>query len=212
MYQKDEEIEYENYCPDFTKPGKEMLIDLLNYANRNNMQSLLTPETVFFTDPKSLDKNCEMNTSIRIAKVLGFYIPQDSEEIHYNRVDIAQVCKIKHFNHVIYLKEGLLTKEEVVHAFNDASKIKLVLEDVDFTEVELSFKGLEKVRYAIHDLVDEYQEDYIYPKLTITMSSKSIAYYGKMEVEVRPVKANIDNVLKVRKLKPFIPPFRGGHH
>jgi len=74
-----------------------------------------------------------------------------------------------------------------------------------------SYSDIQEIAEYIEYLQDdEYKEDSIYPRLTLTMTDYSIAYYGKVTFQVRPRPININNVVVVKKLKPFMPPVKHG--
>ena len=209
----EQEREYVNYQADFTKTGKEMLIDLLNWVNRESMTSMLRPNMTFFTRPTKLDDDEDMNTKIKFARVVGFNIPQDTQEIHYNRVDINQVAKTQGFNFVLFLdpSKKYNTTHDLLDDFFKQAKVRLIEEDVVLEDIKIDFaESSRRLKEFGDDFIDEYKEDSIYPRLTLTMTDYSIAYYGKVTFQVRPRPININNVVVVKKLKPFMPPVKHG--
>lgn len=207
-YACEQEREYVNYQADFTKPGKEMLIDLINWVNRESMTTMLKPNMTFFTHPVKLTDNEDMNTKIKFARVVGFNIPQDTQEIHYNRVDINQVAKSKNFNFVIFLNpsKNYNTTHDILDDFFKQANIRLVEDDVELEGIHIDFsESAKRLAEFGDDFIDEYKEDSIYPRLTLNISEYSIAYYGSITFQVRPRPLNINNVVPIKKLKPFMP-------
>lgn len=204
----------EQFIADFKKPGKEILIDLINWCNRSNMTTVLTPNQVFFSKPKP-STELGYNTTIEIAKVIGFHIPQETNKIYYNRLDINQLVKKLGFNQVLYydFTKPFNSTHDLIPILREKTGIHFLNEDIVFELVDIDFKTIMnkhrelmlKHNESYEDLVDEYFKDLAWPKVTIRMAEESIAYIGEFEIEIRPKPINIDTAIRVRYLKPFMP-------
>lgn len=122
------------YQADFTKSGKEMLVDLINWGNRNTLLKPLRAETTWFTHPVEV-KECSngCNTAIRFAEVSGYRDAANPLEIEYNRVNIDQVAKFIGFDFALTLPLASETYPDT-HSLLDPLykilKIKLLPEDI----------------------------------------------------------------------------------
>lgn len=195
------------YVADFTKSGKEMLIDLLNWSNAEGMTTLFTPDTIFFTRPSKLNEE-GLNTSINIARAIGFHIPQDTQEIKYNRLDINQVADGLGFGRIILVDTNKEYKSthDLLDQLYEVFKVKLLPEDVIDEPIDVVFKP----NTNTEDMVDAYKQ-INYPKITLRIADDSIAYLGKLTITLQPKPINIKTTIKQRVFrKSFMPPYPWG--
>lgn len=193
------------YIPDFTKSGKEMLIDLINWGNSDSMVFPLTVDNTFFTKPCRLTTEADLNTAITLAKVIGFHIPQDSDTIYYNRLDINQLALSLgfHFQVMVDTSKPLNTTHDLLEALYEVFKVKLLPEDVVEEPISIKDTLLNKTIYP--DRIDGYKPDY--PEVTLTIADDSIAYLGKLTFTVMPKPVNIKTAIRTRRFKrSFRPP------
>ena len=193
------------YIPDYTKSGKEMLIDLINWGNSSSMVAPLTVNNTFFTKPCKLEHEADLNTSITLAKVIGFHIPQDSETIYYNRLDINQLALALGFSFELYVDTAkpITCTYDLLEPLYETFKVKLLQEDV--VNESLDIKDKLMITSVNVDRIDGYKPDY--PEVTLTMSDESIAYLGKLTFTVKPKPINIKTAITNRRFKrSFRPP------
>lgn len=186
------------YTPDFTKSGKEMLIELINWGNRHTMTKPLEADKVWFTKPKKLSLDNACNTAIRFEKAIGYRGMEYPQDIEYNRIDISQLAKVMGFDGEVALSVG---------DRNTYSSIHTILADL--------YKVF-KVKLLPEDIVDEYipvNEIISENPLTITLrvNDNSIAYYGQLELKLIPREIRLDTVVRnMRYEHSFQPPRRYG--
>lgn len=189
---------HEDYMADFTKSGKEMLVDLINWVNRNSMTRMLEHDKVEFSHPVRLPHYCDVNTAIRFRKVHGYSLSVNSEEIHYNRVDLNQVLTVLGFDFTLVLpivENQVINMVDLLEPLNEKAKIKLLPMDVNNDTLLLTWDK-------------ETMENGF--KVTLTVSDISIAYYGKITLTIKPKQIDLGHVVKKKIYKPFMPPYRYG--
>lgn len=189
---------HEDYVADFSKTGKEMLVDLINWVNRNSMTRMLKHDEVEFSHPKRLPHYCDVNSAIRIRKVIGYSLSTKSEEIHYNRVDLNQVLTVLGFDFNLVLpisEKQVINTVDLLEPLNEKAKIKLLPMDIVNEEILLEWDK-ENLDKGI--------------KVTLNVSDISIAYYGKVTLTILPKLIDLGHVVKKTIYKPFMPPFRYG--
>lgn len=179
---------------DFKKPSKEMLIDLINFANRNSMTTLLTKDNTVFTDPVFNPKGSDMNTSIRFAKVTGYRLTGD-EEIHYNRLDIEQLAKIMNFTGEIEIdpKKEYKTVLDLLPYIYETFKVYLDENDVEDDNIELNFRDLSEEEFK------KYGAGVI-----LRIKPKSIGYYGQLVLTVKPKSINLNTAIRTTVMHGFV--------
>lgn len=175
------------YQADFTKSGKEMLIDLINWGNRNTLLKPLRAETTWFTHPVAVkEHNHGCNTTIRFAEVAGYRDAANPHEIEYNRVNIDQVAKFIGFDFVLTLPIGKVTYPDthsLLEPLYNVLKIKLLPEDV----INESLGSL---------TITEVEGEKVYPNIELKITPESIAYYGKLKFEIRPEVVTLDTAIR----------------
>lgn len=180
---------YNPYIPDYTKPGKEMLIDLINWANRKTMTKVLTPENVWFTRPVKNPRESDCNTSIRIQAVTGYNQQEHPTPIEYNRLDIRQVMSKLGF-------EGYLEIEDITQLKYTTDLLKVLLKTVNIgltiDDIEFEYIDTDTLLPQFKQSVDD--ENYV--KIDLNISEYSIAYYGKLTIELRPKNISLDTAIR----------------
>lgn len=187
----DEHDIYNPYIPDFSKSGKEMLIDLINWANRKTMSTVLTSENVWFTKPLKNPRESDCNTSIRFQHVKGYAEQEHPTTIEYNRLDIKQVAKLVGFEGYIELDKPITDikyTSDLLKPLFEVMKVKLELEDIVYEYIDTQ-NLLEQFKKSIED------ENYVTVELKIN-EEYSIAYYGSLKIELRPKKVALDTAIR----------------
>ena len=186
-----EPVYNEAYKPDFTKSGKEMLVDLINYANRNTLYKPLEASKVMFSNPVAIQGNC--NTKIIIDDAVGYRGFENKVDIQYNRLDINQVVLNLYFNGTLEmdrLDEFYTTKE-----ISDIVKrhIGIYLSPDEIKIEELPNSDSKDVKVRVHVLPN------------------SIAYIGGFDITfvARPIRLDT-GIINTVYPKSFMPPKRHG--
>lgn len=179
---------------DFKKPSKEMLIDLINFANRNSMTTLLSKDNTVFTNPVENPKNSDMNTSIRFAKVNGYRLTGD-EEIHYNRLDINQLAKIMNFTGELEIdtRQNYKTTLDLLPQLFNSFKVYLDENDVEEDNIEINFKDVSE---------EEFKKFGI--DLILRIKPQSIGYYGQLIITVKPKPINLSTAIRTTAMRGFV--------
>ena len=189
------------YKPNFTKSGKAMLVDLINWGNRNSLVKPLVADEVWFSKPVKLTQDKECNTAIRIEKAIGFRGFEEPKEIEYNRMDIDQVAKLRYFTGEI--ESELITAWEkdrnnltifkalTCTLINDALNIGLVNEDIgEVVTVKKQSANNEPIEYNV----------------TVHIADESIAYFGELQFVLRDRPIRLDTgIKKTRFTRSFMP-------
>lgn len=201
------EKETENYQADYRKCGKEMLIDLINWANRRYMTTTLKPDSTHFSTPKVLEGK-DVNTMISITQADGLYVPKETETIEYNRVDINQVAKSLHFDGVLFLDFVPDKKEyntlDILDALYKVVPIKLLEEDV----IVETF-NIDKNEPSYDTTKEDYNPNKVKGiQFNIKMSPSSIAYIGTLELEIRPRPIHIETAIRKTRYTHSFQPWR----
>lgn len=201
------------FVPDLTKPSKHILIDMINWANRYTSTTELKPETTYFTDPKKLVDH-SMNTHIRLAKVLGFYIPQGTEDIFYNRMDINQIAKQMLFDQVVYLdyfKEYKKVSDILPELF-EVFKVYLDKEDIIDADLNIDFKDvlfkLDQMKCNPNDdYIDAYSK-YDFPEITLKINEeKCIGYLNGLTLSLQPKPIHIRHAVQENMIRTSFMPY-----
>lgn len=179
---------------DFSKPSKEMLIDLINYANRQSMTTLLTSKNTVFTDPVENPKGSDTNTSIRFAKVEGYKLNGD-EEIHYNRLNIEQLARVMGFDGTfeIDMKYKHKTVLDILPQLLETFKIYLDENDVEDDNIELNFKDVTE------EEIEKYGVNFI-----LRIKPQSIGYYGRLVLTAKPKPIKLETAIQTKVMRGFV--------
>lgn len=179
---------------DFSKPSKEMLIDLINYANRQSMTTLLTSKNTVFTDPVENPKGSDTNTSIRFAKVKGYKLNGD-EEIHYNRLNIEQLARVMGFDGTfeINMKYKHKTVLDILPQLLETFKIYLDENDVENDNIELNFKDVTE------EEIEKYGVSFI-----LRIKPQSIGYYGQLVLTAKPKPIKLETAIQTKVMRGFV--------
>lgn len=205
--------EQDNFIPDLTKPSKEILIDMINWANRYTTTTELKPDTTYFTDPVKLVGQ-DTNTHIRLAKVFGFYIPQGTEDIYYNRMDINQIAKQMLFDHVVYLdyfKEYKKASDILPELF-EVFKVYLDVDDIIDFDLNIDFKDIlfkldQMRRNPNDDYIDAYAK-YEFPEITLKINEeKCIGYLNGLTLSLQPKPIHIRHAIQKNTLRTSFMPY-----
>lgn len=192
------------YIPDFTKTGKELLVDLLNYANTNSLMKPLEAEKIWFTKPVKLvnDKSC--NTRISISDAVGYRGFEYPTDIEYNRLDIYQLAMEKGFSQKVYIDkpEEVKTTRDLLPYLWEVFKVKLIDEDIINQSLNLS------EHFADQSKEGEENIRLFFP---LQISDDSIAYYGSLTLCLVPKPIRLDTVIRKTRLPySFVQIQRGG--
>lgn len=193
------------YIPDYTKTGKELLVDLLNYANCESLSKPLDANNIWFTTPICLPKGHDCNTAITISKAVGYAGWEYPTDIEYNRLDIYQLALEKGFGFKVYVDktEGLVRTKDLLKPLFEVFKVKLIEEDI----VD---EYLIDIRRTLEKAVDKNELDIEIP-FTLKISHESIAYYGELPLKILPRPIRLDTVIRKTKLPySFVQIQRGG--
>lgn len=192
------------YIPDYTKTGKELLVDLLNYANSGSLLKPIRHNQIWFSKPVKLERDQECNTKISISEAVGYNGFEYPSDIEYNRLDIYQLALQLGFGFKIYVDKPLQidSTRDLLEPLYQRFKVKLVLEDI--IDEPLNIK--QALLTAI-----ENKADTIEIPITIRISDESIAYYGELPIVVSPKPIRLDTVIRKTRLPySFVQIQRGG--
>nr|DAT15807.1 MAG TPA: Putative virion structural protein [Caudoviricetes sp.] len=184
-----------SYKSDFTKTGKEMFIDLLNWANRNTMATLLRSDDVVLSDPVSLPRESNMNTAIRLVHVAGFMLTEETRQIEYNRLDIDQLAKVLNFSYRLELSQGkeYKTTLDILDDLFKIFKVKLTTDDVEEKPLDIDFTKEEA----------DANEGI---RVHLAMKPTSVAYTGDLYISVFPKPVDIRTNIRTTVLGGFMFP------
>lgn len=185
--------ELNHYIPDYTKTGKELLIDLINWSNRQTLSTPLKAETTWFTKPVKNPRGSDCNTSIRFSNVIGFRTSENPIIIDYNRLNIKQLALQLGFDgqvEVDRVEENMLVSDLLESLFK-AFPVKLTTDDIENTFI-ISEEEIKQFKQSVKD------GNYI--KVTIKISDFSIAYLGDLEITLIPKHLKLDTAITSMRL------------
>lgn len=193
----DELIPYTTY----QKPSKQMLVDLINFANRTSMTTTLKSDDVVFSAPVKAPEGGRTNTIIRFTSVKGYKLTGD-EEIHYNRLDIDQLASLMNFDGIVEIdnrEKNYETTLDLLPELYERFKVYLDQDDIYEDKLDLDFTSITVPK-----------DDDMYGILvTIRVKPTSIGYYGNLQVLVRPKAITLRTAIRTTYMPGFV--FPGTH-
>lgn len=176
----------------FHKPSKHMLVDMINWANKDRITTVLNYDDTIFTDPVALPEGSDMNTVIRFAKVKGYRVGPDTKEIQYNRLDIDQLSKVLVFAGEIEIPFSHEIKKvsDLLPALYEAFPVYLDKEDIVDHVLDLT-------------VFNTNNKDFTGVPIVLKMSDSCIGYIGELKFNVVPKSFEITEVFETTSLRGF---------
>lgn len=194
-----------HFCVDLSKKPKKMLIDLINYSNKQYMACTLKYDTTLFCNPVKVEGQ-PYNTRIRFAGVDGYCIDDKTPDIEYNRLDINQIAISNYFDFKLKFTSNLSIKllnheniytVDLLPQLNEVLKINLSEEDIVNEKLTHLTKRCCGGKINLGELYDK--------KVKITMSDSNLAFIGTLEVRLQPEPIRIENDVRNYQLGDFMP-------
>ena len=179
-----------NYKPDFSKTGKEMLVDLINWANRNTLIKPLNAGEVYFSHPLSLPSNSDCNTSITIDNAVWYRGFEHPTKIQYNRLDLTLLARSLHFSFDIEVEDTnrYTTARNLIPLINQTLNIHLEENDIKY------------------ELLDNADKNGCI-QVVMKVADNSIAFTGELRFKLSPKPIRLDTgIVNTKFTKSFRPP------
>lgn len=207
----------EVFQPDFTRTSRQLLIDLINFTNRDSLIRKIKENEIEITPPYRNNELKGFNTVVGITHLEGHHIPMTQEDIHYNRIYINQFRELTYAPSTLIIsnESDIKRKVDLLPYINEALKINLTEDDIVDEPLTLDFSSQIKEIFMSERRVTsaadraEHLSRIVYPETMIKINEeKSYVWLGEVSFTLKPKDLYIRQGVTKRQLFPSFMPHK----